>query len=140
MGVSASAQQDSLLFLLEKELKREFTELKKAQVPAYYIDYHVDDIEYASLNASFGSLTQSAISKNRVLATRVRVGDYTFDNMHPMNPDEGTFLPGGGFGPVMLPYENNAKAIQFSLWKTTQNEYKHAVDAYKTIKNASERR
>jgi len=140
MGISASAQQDSLLSVLEKELQREFTELKKAQVPAYYIDYHVDDIEYASLNASFGSLTQAAVSKNRVLAARVRVGDYSFDNMHPMSADEGNFLPGGGFGPVMLPYENNAKALQFMLWKATQNEYKQAVDAYKAIKNASERR
>jgi TldD protein len=138
-GLSTYAQLDSLLFVLENELQREFTELKKAQVPAYYIDYHVDDIEYASLNASFGSLTQSAVSKNRVLAARVRVGDYSFDNMHPMSPDEGSFLPGGGFGPVMLPYENNAKALQFTLWKTTQNEYKQAVDAYKIIKNASER-
>jgi len=111
MGVSASAQQDSLLFVLETELHREFAELKKAQVPAYYIDYHVDDIEYASLNASFGSLTQSATSKNRVLAARVRVGDYSFDNMHPISPDNSTFLPQGGFGPVMLPYENSAKAL-----------------------------
>src|SRR5688572_11639480 len=140
MGVSASAQQDSLLLVLETELHREFAELKKAQVPAYYIDYHVDDIEYATLNASFGSLTQSASSKNRVLAARVRVGDYAFDNMHPVSPDDGNFLPQGGFGPVMLPYENNAKALQFTLWKATQNEYKQAVDAYKMIKNASERR
>src|SRR6202008_4464111 len=105
-----------------------------------YIDFHVDDIEYATLNASFGSITQSATSKNRVLAPRVRVGDYSFDNMHPMSPDDGAFMPQGGFGPVMLPFENNAKAIQFSLWKASQNEYKQAVEAYKTIKNASERR
>ena len=125
---------------LETELQREFAELKKAPVPAYYIDYHVDDIEYATLNASFGSLTQSASSKNRVLAARVRVGDYAFDNMHPVNPEDGNFLPQGGFGPVMLPFENNIGALQFSLWKATQNEYKQAVDAYKIIKNTSERR
>jgi TldD protein len=140
IGTSANAQQDSLLSVLETELLREFTELKKAPVPAYYIDYHVDDIEYASLNASFGSLTQSAASKNRVLAARVRVGDYNFDNLHPMSPEDGTFLPQGGFGPVMLPFENDPKALQFMLWKTTQNEYKQALDAYKIVKNASERR
>ncbi|HEY5917901.1 MAG TPA: TldD/PmbA family protein [Chryseolinea sp.] len=140
MGVPASAQQDSLLLVLETELHREFVELRKAQVPAYYIDYHVDDVEYASLNASFGSLTQSATSKNRVLAARVRVGDYSFDNMHPISPDNSSFLPQGGFGPVMLPFENNAKALQFTLWKTTQNEYKQAVDSYKMVKNAIERR
>lgn len=140
MVVTASAQQDSLLLSMETELNREFTELKKAQVPAYYIDYHVNDIEYATLNASFGSLTQSASSKNRILAARVRVGDYSFDNMHPLNPEDGNFLPQGGFGPVMLPYENNTGALQFSLWKATQNEYKQAVDGYKIIKNTSERR
>ena len=134
------AQTDSLMLILETELNREFQELKKAPVPAYYIEYYVDDIQYSTVTASFGSLTQSMTGKNRVLATRVRVGDYQFDNTHPVSPSEGNYMPTqGGLGPSMLPSENNAAAIKFGLWRATQSEYKQAISAYKILKDASER-
>lgn len=135
------AQEDSLMVILESELNREFKELKKAAVPAYYIDYYVDDIEFATLNASFGSLIQSATNKNRILATRVRVGDYEFDNTHPVSLREASIMPPqGGMGPVMLPYENKIPAIRFGLWQATQNEYRQALDAFKMLRNSSSRR
>lgn len=134
-------QEDSLMTILETEIGREFKELKKAPIPAYYIDYYVDDIEYATLNASFGSLIQSATNKNRILATRVRVGDYEFDNTHPVSLRESNIMPPqGGMGPVMLPYENKPAAIQFGLWQATQNEYRQALEAFKILRNSSARR
>jgi len=139
-SLPALAQNDSLMHILETELNREFQELKKAQVPAYYIEYYVDDFQYATVTASFGSLTQSITGKNRVLATRIRVGDYQFDNTHPVSPSDGNFMPPqGGLGPSMLPSENNEAAIKFGLWRATQNEYKQAISAYKILKDASER-
>ncbi|MBA4054133.1 MAG: hypothetical protein C0490_05425, partial [Marivirga sp.] len=135
------AQEDSLMTILESELNREFKELKKAPIPAYYIDYYVDDMEYATLNASFGSLIQSSTNKNRILATRVRVGDYEFDNTHPVSLRESNIMPPqGGMGPVMLPYENKPLAIQFGLWQATQNEYRQALEALKILRNSSARR
>ena len=126
------------MVILETELNREFKELKKATVPAYYIDYYVDDIQYASLNASFGSLIQSTSNKNRILATRVRVGDYQFDNTHPVTQRESNFIPPqGGLGPVMLPYENDPLALQFGLWQATQNEYKQAIETFKLLRTFS---
>ncbi len=133
---SICAQDDPLMTILEKELNREFETLKKAQVPAYFISYYVDDIDYATLNASFGSLIQSTSNKNRVLATRVRVGDYMFDNTHPMSLRESGYMPQGSLGPVMLPTENDDLALRFNLWRATQNEYKQAMQAYKMIKNS----
>ncbi len=134
-------QDDSLAVILESELNREFAGLKKAPVPAYYIDYYVDDIEYATLNSSFGSLIQSSQNKNRVLATRVRVGDYQFDNTHPVSLHESAGIPPqGGMGPVMLPVENNRLAIQFGLWQATQSEYRQSAEAYKILRNSLARR
>jgi len=134
-------QDDSLMIILESELNREFKELKKAPIAPYYIVYYVDDIEYATLSASFGSLIQSATNKNRILATRVRVGDYQFDNTHPVSLRESNLMPPqGGMGPVMLPFENNAVAIQFGLWQSTQNEYRQALEAFKILRNSAARR
>ena len=140
LSTSLWAQDDSLMIILETELSREFKELKKAPVPAYYIDYYVDDIQHATLNASFGSLIHSSCNKNRVLATRVRIGDYQFDNTHPPTSREGNFMPPqGGLGPVMLPYENDAVALQFGLWRATQNEYKQSIATFKMLRNSAER-
>lgn len=139
-STSLLAQHDSLMMILETELNREFKELKKASVPAYYIDYYVDDIQYTTLHASFGSLTQSTSNKNRVLTTRVRVGDYQFDNTHPPTLREASLMPGqGGLGPVMLPLENDALPLEVGLWEATQNEYKQAIEAFKMLRNSSGR-
>lgn len=138
LGYPATAQSDSLMNILEMELNREFQSLSKAVTPAYYMHYHVDDVEYASLNASFGSLIQSNVNRNRVLATQVRVGDYKFDNTHPVSPGQSNFIPPNvGMGPVMLPVENNKLSLQFGLWQATQVEYKQALESYKMIRNAS---
>ncbi|WP_143785718.1 metallopeptidase TldD-related protein [Ohtaekwangia koreensis] len=141
-SVSSSvwAQQDSLMNILQAELTRSMQELKKATIPAYYIDYRVHDIQYAHLQASFGSLTQSVANKNRVLMTRVKVGDYKFDNTHPMSLREMNYMPGsGGSGRAMLPYENDALAIKYGVWTATQGEYKQALETYKSVKASSER-
>ncbi|MEO8472633.1 MAG: metallopeptidase TldD-related protein [Chryseolinea sp.] len=133
----AAAQNDSLMNILEMELNREFKSLSKASYPAYYMHYHVDDVEYASLNASFGSLIQSSMNRNRVLATQVRIGDYKFDNTHPMSRQSGFIPPNIGTGPAMLPVENNELSLRFGLWQSTQNEYKQALESYKAIRNAT---
>ena len=133
------AQQDSLMSILETELNRSMLELKKASTPAYYIDYRVHDANYASMRASFGSLIHSVTNRNRILMTRVKVGDYKLDNTHPPEPGEMNYSPGySGFGRTMLPYENNPLAIRYSIWTATQTEYKQALEAFKSVKESSE--
>lgn len=134
----ACAQTDSLLDVLKHELDREFKVLSKATVPAYYIHYAVDDIEYATLSASFGSLVHSSSNSNRILNTQVRVGDYAFDNTHPLSPRENNYGPPHmSMGPVMLPVENKTEALNVLIWQATQNEYRQAMRSYKNLKNAS---
>ena len=134
----AYCQNDSLMTILEKELEREFKALGKAPVPAYYMHYYVDDIEYAALSASFGSLIQSGTNRNRVLTTQVRVGDYAFDNTHPQSFRESGFMPPhSGLGPSMLPIENDPLAMRVALWQAAQDEYKQALEAYKALRNGA---
>lgn len=135
---SVCAQTDPLLDLLEHELGREYSILSKEQVPAYYIHYAVDDIQYATVSSSFGSLVHSSSNSNRILNTQVRVGDYAFDNTHPLSPRDNNYgSPHMSMGPVMLPVENKNEALNVLIWQATQNEYRQAKRSYKNLKNAS---
>ncbi|MEJ1240003.1 metallopeptidase TldD-related protein [Chryseolinea sp. T2] len=132
----ASAQQDSLMSIVADELNREFAGLSKADVPAYYMHYYVNDIEYATISASFGSLVHSSINRNRILSTQVRLGNYQFDNTHPGSIENGEFGGfSGGAGARVLPLDNDRDAIQTSLWQAATNEYKLALDAYKALRD-----
>jgi len=129
--------QDSLMTVLEAELARSFTELKKATVPAYYIDYRVDDLSNLHLSTSFGSLVRAGSDKSRVLVSRVKVGSYAFDNTHPQGPDD--FEMHEGSDPTELPYENEKIALRMGIWMTTQNQYKQALRGFKAARQARER-
>lgn len=132
----ASAQQDSLMSIVIDELNREFKSLGQASVPAYYMHYHVNDIEYATITASLGSLVHSSINRNRVLSTQVRIGSYQFDNTHPGSIENGEFGGfAGGTGATVLPLDNDPDAIRTGLWQSATSEYKFALEAYKTLRN-----
>ena len=133
----AARAQDSLITVLEAELARSFTELKKATVPAYYIDYRVDDVANLHLSTSFGSLVRAGSDKSRVLVSRVKVGSYEFDNTHPQGPDD--FEMHEGSDPTELPYENEKTALRMGIWITTQSQYKQALRGFKAARQARER-
>src|SRR5690242_223473 len=44
VAISAFAQDDPLLNILDDELNREMVTLKKAETPPYYIDYRVNEL------------------------------------------------------------------------------------------------
>ena len=118
------------------ELNREFKALSQAATPAYYMHYYVNDVTYATVSASFGSLVHSSINRNRILSTQVRVGSYALDNTHPGSIEDGGqgSIPGGA-GASVLPLDNEPDAIRAGLWQSTTNEYKQALEAYKALRN-----
>jgi TldD protein len=132
-------QQDTLLNVLNEELKREIAELKKAPVPPYYVDYQVNDIEYVRITSSFGSLVQSDHDHSRILKVNVRLGDYQFDNTHSIEqsgmPDYGSYGLGGIDGYTLLPIEDKADAVRFTLWQGTERAYSSALEQYRYIKS-----
>jgi len=135
--VTPVCAQDTLMTILEGEMNRCFTELKKATVPAYYIDYRVDDVNKVHLGASFGSLITVGGEKERMLVSRVKVGSYAFDNTHPQGPDDFEFREGSN--PTELPVENLDLALRMGVWMTTHNEYKQALRGFKAARQARER-
>lgn len=134
----AFAQTDPLVDILKAEMVREMDQLKKAPVPPYYLDYRVVDIEFANITGSFGSIIEENQDHSRVLSLRLKVGDYTFDDSHPVNERNMNYR-GGGAGQAILPVDNDPVAISFQLWKTTSNKYKDALARYKVVKNIADR-
>jgi TldD protein len=129
---------DELLTIVESELAREKAEFSKTAMPPYYFAYRINDMYRANAEASFGSLTQSATDHSRILVTEMKVGDYKFDNTHPMESyddmDVNYDMPGGAI--TELPLENKPEAIQLRLWFMTQKAYRQALESYKSVKNA----
>ena len=122
--------QDPLLNILEKELNREFAELKKQEVPAYYISYRVSDMDVTEIAGSHGCLDQVRRSNNRILTTMVRVGSPELDNFHPVRGSAGfNFL-----GLAEIPLDNNEAAISQLIWQSTATAYQSAVAKLGSIK------
>lgn len=130
------AQKDSLLVIIEAELKREKEAFSKAAIPPYFIDYRVNDVELGLVSASFGSLTTSSIDHTRMLNTHVRVGDYQVDNTHPLENQAPDFSMGGGYSADFIPIDDQPGAVSFQLWSATQAQYKAALEQYQSVKRS----
>lgn len=125
-----SAQDDPLIKILEKELNREFVELKKQETPAYYLSYRISDMDVTEISGSHGCLEQVRRTNNRILTTIVRVGTPEQDNFHAIRGFGGfNFL-----GISELPLDNEEEAITQILWQSTNTAYQNAVDQLGKIK------
>jgi TldD protein len=125
--------QDALLNVLTDELQREMTQLKKQDTPPYFIAYRVADVYSTSVSASFGTLTNSNTSTNRVMDVAVRVGDYSMDNTRQIRGDYFD-MSERGFGTRPIPREDNPEAVRAALWKETNDRYKKAVERFAKAK------
>lgn len=129
---------DPLLSIAETELKREMEGFSKTTNPPYFISYRINDIHVGRVSSSFGSLVLSYTDHDRRLVTEVKVGDYSFDNTHPVNSFEGLDFPdlGRSLFSFELPLEDRPEAIRMVLWQQTQGAYRSALSRYKTLKNS----
>lgn len=124
--------QDDLLSIMTNELDREFAVLAKADPPAYYIDYRVNDMQGYEVSSSFGSLMSSSPMHRRIGHVRVKVGDYKRDNTHEVN----AYSAYSGFGrarSTLIPLDNDKNAVSYALWKATDTGYEGAVNSYERV-------
>ncbi len=138
----AQPQSDSLLTIVEEELLREIDEFKTADIPPYYLGYRLDELQGSRIAASFGSLTQNNQYKSRSMFVDIRVGDYHFDNTHPIDDLDNMGYPGynqgGGMG-AAFPLDNHRLAIQTALWEETQTAYRASLALFKAKRNAQKK-
>jgi len=124
--------QDTLMNIMEDELKREVEGFSHEEYPPYYIDYQVNDEYSVSIHSSFGSLTDSKEDKIRSFGTTVRVGSYDLDNTHEFKGN--TNYNPGNTGYRLIPVENQAEPIKQLVWITTDMAYKNALSSFMQIK------
>ncbi len=128
--------QTDLMNILSGELDREFKTLQKEETPPYFMSYTVTDVYETQVSASFGVVTGSYTTKNRLFSVEVRVGDYTMDNTREIRGDQfGDFFDRYG-GLQRLPMDNSMeKAIRMELWKETNDRYRSAVRRFAKVKS-----
>jgi hypothetical protein len=102
---------------VERSKTLEITGLEKP----YFIEYTVEDVRSYSISATLGALLATNTSRNRVPRTRVRVGDYSFDNSNYVLSDAGS--TGGE-----LPLDDDYSVLRRNFWLLTDRAFKSAVE------------
>ncbi len=129
-------QQDRLLQTLKSELDYSFNELKKKDLPPYYINLRASDSYNATISSSFGVMRSSDEKRTRLLVPQIRLGSPELDNFkyNPMGAavDRRT---GAILGGSYLPLDDNAAdAIRQAIWVDVLNRYDFACFMYEKTK------
>jgi predicted Zn-dependent protease len=122
--------QDQMLTILEKELNSEFSELKKQEIPPYYLSYRVNDKASVNIYGAFGCLVQFSESNSSQLTTQVRVGTPESDNFHEIKGANNSMA----LNSVSLPREPNEIAIRQAMWRMTNESYFQAIQKLTELK------
>jgi TldD protein len=121
--LAAQTAPDALLRAMKDELERSRTLQFSGLDKPYYIEYTVEDQTGFSVSATLGGILSRSSNHVRIPRTRVRVGDYVFDNSNYMYSDLGA-----GRGSE-LPLDDNYSVLRRSFWLATDQAYKGAVEA-----------
>lgn len=138
-----SAQGDDVeMRAMRDELQRSIKQLhlESAEGP-YYVAYKIVDTNRKEAEASFGSLTSSIETRNRVLSVEVRVGSYEFDNTNaPVSASNSIAQLLSGFlsANVTLPLDDNYEELRRKIWLATDAAYKRAVEQLAAKKAAEQ--
>lgn len=125
LGQEGAAESDPILLAMGDELERSVADLRlRDSEKPYFIQYTVVDEDEYVAKATFGALTSSRQTRERVLHAQVRVGSYEFDNSE--------FVTGQGppFSGVLTPtvVDNDYRELRHALWLATDAAYKQSVE------------
>lgn len=115
--------------VLDEELNRNFTALKKADPAPYFLSYEMIDTEATSVTATLGALQNTNSGKSRNVDISVRVGDAKLDNYRQIRGDRPQFA-----GAVSMPLDDEPNALRRRLWLETDRVYRTAAQRLINIK------
>jgi TldD protein len=118
------------------ELARSMEQLKKQEVPPYFLSYEIVETHTATVIGSFGALTHSGENKHRLLRINLRVGDFALDNFRQVRAGPGALAD--RYSQIAIPIENDPAAIRSILWYHTDRRYKQAVEELATVRTVSQ--
>lgn len=109
-------------------------------VAPYFLSYQVTEFRSISVAGSFGAITESSEDRGRFLQIDLRVGDYTFDNTHPIRGGSADFEDFMELADrsAVIPLEDDSTAIRAVLWLQTDRRYKRAVERLTRVRTNAE--
>ena len=108
------------------EMSRSISQLQLSNLDKpYFIQYIVLDEDEFAARATFGAFTQSSPSKQRLIYSQVRVGNYDFDNTEFQAGGQGG-AGGGSPGLYQGPVDDDYDSLRHTLWLATDASYKAA--------------
>jgi TldD protein len=125
---SSGSAPDSILQIMQDELKRANASLAKSDPAPYYLSYAVADSKDTVIVAMNGSLVLSTSAQRRLADVMMRVGSPALDNTHS-NKNRPSGITSG-----TLPLNNDRDAIARVLWQLTNRGYDQASSAFLTVK------
>src|ERR1700733_12635425 len=99
------------------ELAHSLDQLKKQELPPYFLSYEIIETHSATVSGSFGTLTHSGENNRRQLLIDLRVGDYALDNTRQVRGNLLNFAD--RYSMIPIPIENDPTAIRNVLWYQT---------------------
>ena len=117
---------DPVIKAMGDELDRSIAQLKLNDLDKpYFIQYIVYDDEDFTASATFGALSRSSPTHQRLVHAQVRVGDYNFDNTG-FSGARGGGASGGVLAQAAL--DDDYNALRHALWLATDSAYKSSVE------------
>jgi len=118
---------DSVMKVMQSELKRATADLAKSDPAPYYISYTVYDQTAIVLAGAYGSLITNTGVHRRQADVTMRVGSPALDNTHGQSRSSG-MISGS------IPFGTDPDAIARVLWELTDRGYKRASPAFLNVK------
>jgi len=122
--------QEPLIDILGKELTREFNDLSKQEIPAYFLSYRIADQYLLDIAGSFGTIDRIQRNNGRILTAQIRVGSRALDNFHEIRGASSMMIQNS----TPIPVVNDASAITQILWQVTNDQYFQAIQRLTQVK------
>ena len=147
--ISAAANEavpvdDVLMRAMVDELARAMTLQMEDLEKPYFIQFNAEDGINYSIDAQFGAIISSDVSRQRSLSSNTRIGSYELDNTNFSS--RRAFYGGASYGAsVNLPIEDDYMALRQAIWRCCDRDYKSSVErltrkrAYLKDKNIEDR-
>lgn len=140
MAANAPAQSQSgqplpaVLTAMQDQLNQTFPILSKADPPAYFISYTIDDQQEATVSGSNGALLSSEQDRARWLQVQTRVGSYQLDDTHDIPGQQPSWTSPGT--DVVL--DDDVPVLRREIWRETDRQYRAAVQALIKVKTSQQ--
>ncbi|MBN2573324.1 MAG: hypothetical protein JXP73_02050 [Deltaproteobacteria bacterium] len=135
---TAAATDDAVRQAMQDEILRTMAEMHvQGQPRPHHASYTIGEVDFVQVGATFGAATSLSRNRSRALRSEVRAGTPSFDSGNFAAGGLGAWA-GGGRGLGLIALDDDYLAVRRSLWLSTDDAYKRAVDTLAKKKAAAD--